>query len=307
MSKDTHQYTQAIVEAWGRHILSKFETNFDDIKLTQGRILAEFNKTKCSQNISDYEFKIFSQWGEDGIIQHLINSVQIENKTFIEFGVEDFFESNCRFLLMKDNWKGYVIDGSEANIARIRASYYFWRHHLNTKQAFITKDNINELLAESRFEEDLGLLSIDLDGIDYFVLEAISMYRPRILIAEFNDVFGSQRAITVPYRADFNRTKAHYSNLYFGASIAAISILAESKGYAFVGTGSMGGNAFFVRSDLLNDKVQQKSIRQVLPSLSCRESRDQAGNLTFLVGDDRIRELKGMPVYNVDSGLTETL
>jgi hypothetical protein len=103
----------------------RLNQKLDEIKINQGLILSELNKNKKSKNIQDYEFKIFSQWGEDGIIQHLTNIVPINNKTFIEFGVEDFLESNCRFLLMKDNLKGYVIDGSKSNIQKLKNSYYY--------------------------------------------------------------------------------------------------------------------------------------------------------------------------------------
>src|SRR4051794_15368256 len=92
------------------------EVNLEEIKINQGVILSHINNGKTSRDLKDYEFKVFSQWGEDGIIQHLVDSIAIKNKTFIEFGVEDFYESNCRFLLMKDNWRGFVIDGSTANI-----------------------------------------------------------------------------------------------------------------------------------------------------------------------------------------------
>ncbi len=93
---------------------------FDEIRINQGIVLSALNENKKSKSLKDYEFKIFSQWGEDGILQYLTKAIEIQNKTFIEFGVEDFFESNCRFLLMKDNWNGFVIDGSSTNIDRLK-------------------------------------------------------------------------------------------------------------------------------------------------------------------------------------------
>src|SRR5688572_4954960 len=99
----------------------KIDRELDDIKINQGRILSELNARKQASPLDAYEFKVFSQWGEDGIIQFLTSSLQIKNRTFIEFGVEDFFESNCRFLLMKDNWSGFVMDGSARNIERLRS------------------------------------------------------------------------------------------------------------------------------------------------------------------------------------------
>jgi len=283
------------------------ENKFDEVKINQGMILSKLNKSVVSKNIKDYEFKIFSQWGEDGIIQHLVNAIEIKNKTFIEFGVEDFSESNCRFLLMNNNWQGFVLDGSSNNINRLKNSYYYWKYHLNAIEAFITKENINELILKSGFEEDLGILSIDLDGVDYFILEAIESYKPRILICEYNAVFGPYRKITVPYDPKFYRTEKHYSNLYFGSSLAALTFLANKKGYSLVGTNSAGVNAFFIRNDLLNDQVQALDAESGYSSSNFRESRDQNGRLTLLAGEERIKVISGLPVINVETNTIESL
>lgn len=279
----------------------KINEHFDEIKINQGVILSNLNKNKATNNLKDYEFKVFSQWGEDGIIQHLTQSIEIKNKTFIEFGVEDFFESNCRFLLMKDDWKGFVIDGSTKNIAKLTQSYFYWKHHLNALDEFITKDNINNLLDNSGFEEDLGILSIDIDGNDYYILEAINKFKPRILICEYNPVFGGTRKITIPYQPDFYRTNSHYSNLYWGASLAAMTYLADNKGYSLVGTNTAGNNAFYVRKDLINNKVNILSVEAAYSSSNCRESRDEKGNLSYITGDMRLDAIKGLPVFNVET------
>jgi hypothetical protein len=287
--------------------ISKINERFDEIKINQGIILAALNQNKFSRSLNEYEFKVFSQWGEDGIIQHLINSIEIKNKTFIEFGVEDFSESNCRFLLMKDDWKGFVIDGSISNIQRLKTSYFYWKHHLDAVDRFITKENIESILATSGFNEDLGLMSIDLDGNDFFIFEAINNYKPRILICEFNPIFGANRKITIPYQSDFQRTKAHHSNLYWGASLAAMTYLAEIKGYALVGTNSAGNNAFYVRNDLLNDKVNKLSVETAYLPSNYRESRDENGNLTHITAEKRLDVIKGLPVYEVEKRAIESI
>lgn len=233
--------------------------------------------------------------------------IEIKNKTFIEFGVEDFLESNCRYLLMKDDWSGFVIDGSSRNIDRLKKSYFYWKYHLVAIDAFITKENVNDLLTESGFDDDLGILSIDIDGNDYFVLEAISTFKPRILICEYNAVFGAARKISVPYESEFFRTRKHYSNLYFGASLAAITYLANKKGYSLVGTNTAGVNAFYVRNDLLNDKLEVLSAEDAYSPSKFRESRDERGNLTFITGEDRIKLIKGLPVFNVEKNIIEEL
>src|SRR6185503_16920025 len=201
------------------------------------------------KKLSDYEFKIFSQFGEDGIIQYLISNVEIRKETFIEFGVENYEEANTRFLLMQNNWSGFVIDSSEKNIDSIKNSELCWRHDLKFKMGFITAENINDLVKEQGIGGEIGLLSIDIDGNDYWVWEKITVVDPVIVIVEYNSVFGKDAKITVPYDPKFERHKQHHSGLYWGASLGAFVHLAEKKGYVFVGSNSAGNNAFFVRKD----------------------------------------------------------
>jgi len=279
----------------------------ETILLNQGKILEELYSKKVAEKLSDYEWGVFSQWGEDGIIQFLVREVEIENKTFIEFGVEDFLESNGRYLLMASDWQGFVIDGSKENISRLQNSYFYWRHDLQSVAAFVDKENINELLKKSEFDRDLGILSVDIDGNDYHILDAINVFEPRIIVSEFNPYFGTERAISVPYDPKFYRTEKHYSNLYFGASIKAIEHVLNGKGYTLVGTGMTGGNAYFVRNDLMTEKLSLLAKKAINFNGFCRESRDKEGNLSFLRGVDRINEIKGLQVLNVITGLTETL
>ncbi len=280
---------------------------FDQLKINQGRIHTAINRDRASTNLQDYEFKVFSQWGEDGILQKLVNSVPIANKTFLEFGVEDFSESICRFLMMSNNWSGYVIDGSSANLDRLVASYYYCRYDLRCQAAFVTVDNIDALLRQSGFDADVGVMSIDLDGVDYHVLEAISYYRPRILVTEYNAVFGDERRITVPYDPAFDRTAKHSSNLYWGASLGAIAFVAAKKGYSLVGTTSEGLNAFFVRDDVMTDRLRALSVAEAYTESRFRESRDADGRLTYLRGGDRLAAIRGMPVIDVTTGAVEPL
>jgi hypothetical protein len=208
---------------------------------------------------------------------------------------------------MKDDWAGFVMDGSARNIARLKASYFYWKHDLAAIDAFVTRENINDLLARSGFDEDVGILCIDLDGNDYYILDAIRNFRPRILICEYNSVFGPVRKIAVPYEADFNRTNKHHSNLYWGASLAAIAHGATKKGYSLVGTNSACNNAFFVRNDLVNPRVEVLRPEEAYAPSRFRESRDQQGNLTFVGGKDRRKLIEGLPVMNIETNAIETL
>jgi hypothetical protein len=287
--------------------LAGIDEKFDQLKMNQGLMLSMLKEGRNSKNLHDHEFKVFSQWGEDGIIQRLSKIVAIKNKTFIEFGVESFFEANCRFLLMKDNWSGFVIDGSSENIERLKKAYFYWQYHIDAIDAFITRENIDALLSKSGFDGDLGILSVDLDGNDYYVLEAISVFKPRILICEYNAVFGATRKISIPYDPAFNRTKKHNSNLYWGASLAAITHLANKKNYSLVGTNSTGSNAFYVRNDLLTEQVEVLSSEEAYFPSKFRESRDAHGNLTYVTENDRLRLIQGLPVFNVEMNTGEVL
>lgn len=280
------------------------DRRMDELAVNQGRLLAAAHRHLSLPQLSDYEFKVFSQWGEDGILQFLTSRLQIANKTFIEFGVEDFYESNCRFLLVKDIWSGFVIDGSPANVAAIRRADFYWRYPLQAMASFITRENVAELLENSGFDKDLGILSVDIDGVDYHVLEALAAWRARIVIVEYNGVFGAHRAVTVPYSADFQRTARHSSNLYYGASLPAFVHLLQPRGYALVGVNSVGSNAFFVRTDLLNEQVRPVDLETCYRSSCFREGRDAQGNLTFMSGDARRGPIAHLPLLDVASGQT---
>lgn len=273
-----------------------------------GKLMAENVKYKKNiTSISEVEFQVFSQFGDDGIIQWLINNLDIPNKTFIEFGVENYRESNTRFLMMNNNWSGFVMDGSESNVGQIINSEYFWKYSLLVKAVFIDTDNINSLLLSSGLDKEIGILHIDLDGNDYWVWKAINAVSPIIVILEYNSIFGIDRAITTPYDKAFFRTKAHYSNLYFGASLRALYELSAEKGYSFIGCNSAGNNAYFVRRDKLNDSVNEVSLERGYVLSMFRESRDAKGRLTYFSGLDRIEAIRGMPVYNISINQIEKL
>lgn len=250
-------------------------------------------------DIKNAEFKVFSQWGEDGIIQYLIHNIQLSNPVFVEFGVEDYTESNTRFLLMHDNWEGLVIDGGADNIDKIKRSELYWRYRVNAIQAFITAENINDLINQNGVSGDIGSLSVDIDGNDYWVWKAIDCIHPDIVICEYNYRFGKEKAVTVPYNPNFVRGEAHYSMVYYGASIAALVKLGNKKGYKLVAGNSNGNNLFFVLESKLNDKVTEISIDDAYRVGSFRESRDPSGKLIFLPPFEEKRLLEKLPIEEV--------
>jgi hypothetical protein len=243
-------------------------------------------------------FRVSSQWNEDGLIQYLVARGQVTNRTFVEFGVGDYSEANTRFLIQKDNWGGLILDCVRDNIEKVRNSELYWRYRLKAVQAFVDADNVNRLLAAHGMSGDLGLLSIDVDGVDYWIWEAITVVSPQIVICEYNGIFGPDAAVTVPYDPVFDRTQKHYSWLYAGASLAALKELGQRKGYTLVGTSAGGNNAFFVRNDVMARGSIKPSERPFTRPMF-RESRNPDGSLSYLDIADGIKLISHLEVYDV--------
>ncbi len=249
------------------------DTINERILLSLGRIETRQVHLTQPQSISESEFRIFSQNGEDGVLQYLLSRLEIKNKYFVEFGTQDYRESNTRFLAQKDLWAGTIIDAGEEHLEYLyKRSFLGFDRDITALKAFITRDNINDLLDRAKVPDDLGLLSVDIDGNDYWVLEAITQGRlkPAILVTEYNSLFGSQLCLSVPYDPAFERFKAHASGLYWGASLPALARLATAWGYALVHCESRGANAFFVRRELLGSlkelNVAEAFVRCQIPA-----------------------------------------
>ncbi len=253
--------------------------------------------------IGEAEFKVFSQFGEDGILQYLFAKARPAREFFVEIGVQNYVESNTRFLLLQDNWEGSVVDGSEADIAYIQQDDLYWRHSLRALCRFVTAENVEAILAEAGAPKDLGLLSIDVDGNDYWIWQAVRDWRPSVVVCEYNSLFGSSRAVTVPYQSDFHRTRAHSSNLYFGVSLAALCHLAEQKGYQFVGANRAGNNAFFVRKEA-GSRLPALEAKAGFVKAKFRESRSAEGELTFLGRAESLAQIADLPLLDVTNGKT---
>jgi hypothetical protein len=282
-------------------------SRLDKIQESLGRIESRQQTALVGKNPRYFEFKVYSQWGEDGIIDHLVCNVSISENSFVEFGVENYTEANTLFLLKHRNWRGLVIDGSSTNVEAIRKSDTYWQYDLHADASFITKDNINEIISRNGFSGDIGLLSVDIDGNDYWVWDAISCINPRIVVSEYNSLFGPSAAITTPYSSDFFRTVAHPSNMYYGASISALNHLAERRGYSLVAGNSVGNNVFFVRNDCLGS-LKRQSPQDAYVQAGFREARARDdGHIDGLHFAARQSIIKHLPVIDVTTGLQLTL
>lgn len=273
----------------------------DAIQEALGRIESRLNSNRQTLDPRGHEFKVYSQWGEDGIIDYLCRTISIPVKSFVEFGVENYTEANTLFLLKHRHWRGLVIDGSANNIESIRRGTVFWRYDLQACEAFITRDNINDIITQNGLSGELGLLSVDIDGNDYWVWEAINCVQPAIVVCEYNSLFGPTAKISTPYKPDFYRTTAHASNMYYGASISALNYLAESRGYRLVAGNSDGNNIFFIREDLLGRLLVQ-TPEEAYVRAGFREARSHDGRVELLSFESRQQAIGDLPVVQVDTG-----
>ena len=276
------------------------------IQESLGRIESALNAAHPKGNPREYEFKVYSQWGEDGIIDHLVTRVPVTSRSFVEFGVEDYTEANTLFLLKHRNWRGLVIDGSQDHIATIKRSAEYWRYDLRADASFITRDNINDIITRNGLNGDLGLLSVDIDGNDYWVWEAITCVNPCIVVAEYNSLFGPTAKISIPYREGFVRTLVDPTNMYYGASISALGHLAQIRGFSLVAGNSAGNNVFFVRNDLLGSLKTLSPQEAYIPA-AFREARTEQGEVLHLTFAERQAAIAHKPVVDISSGKTVAL
>jgi hypothetical protein len=269
-------------------------------KVNLGQIQARLNLQLPSiKNLSEVEFQVFSQWGDDGIIQYLVSRIDIQHKTFVEFGVEHYKESNTRFLLINNNYSGLVMDGGKANIDFIQSDDLFWLYDLHAVHAFITAENINSLLTDflnKGYDKEIGILSIDIDGNDYYIWEKIDVVNPVIVIVEYNAAFGYEHAWSIPYVKDFTGFSSGANRYYWGASLHAFCYLADQKGYSFIGCNSNGNNAYFVRNDKIGPFKKlsvQEGFVDAKFKLSEHAKAERGSSLLMA------RTLKGMPIFDV--------
>jgi hypothetical protein len=289
------------------HSLSLLQAEIDQVKILAAQpLIQNLHARGVLRCLAEAEFKVFSQFGDDGVIQYLIHRLRPLPDSFVEFGVQNYRESNTRFLLVNNNWRGLVMDGDAEFIRFIQKDDIYWRHTLTARCAFIDRDNVNNLFSDAGFTGEIGLLSIDIDGNDYWVWEKLEVVDPVIVIVEYNSIFGPDFAVTIPYDPKFVRHRAHYSGQFWGVSLQALTLLAGRKGYSLVGCNSAGNNAYFVRNNKLGE-LPAFSAREAFVDARFRDSRSRSGELTYLSGSQRFDEISRLEVYDVERKIQVSL
>ena len=244
-----------IIKKIFRNILDRlFLRKFDDIKIQKGQIF-EKNLSLEIKNIKSLNqtyFKVFSQDTEDGILQYLLKSLNINTVKFVEIGTQDYSESNTRYIYETMRCEGLIIDPYPNLAKKINKILRVWKNKLKIHNDYVNSENINEILKQNSFNKDLDLLSIDIDGIDYWVLKKINPKISKIFVIEYNPYFGSNLEISAPNLEKFDRFKYHPSGVCWGASLKAMINLMKKKGYTFLGSNRLNCNSFFVLNELVD-------------------------------------------------------
>jgi hypothetical protein len=226
-----------------------------DLQWVRG-CLATSGRPYAAADVRNFERRVSSQNGEDGIIEEIFRRIGTTNRWFVEFGVESGVQCNCARLAVEEGWHGLFMEADPNFFAQLQQRYAE-RPGVRCARALVSSDTIEALLAQHQVPAELDLLSIDIDGNDYWVWEAIRGWRPRVVVIEYN----ASHDPSVRWVMLEDPSYRWNGTTYYGASLASLAALGRQKGYTLVGTNSTGVNAFFVRDDLVTpDRFLDPSV-----------------------------------------------
>ena len=241
-------------------------------------IIEGWQRREPGRPLADYQATVYSQHGEDGITNEVFRRIGVEHRRAVEIGC-GANGGNAGILVGALGWEGLLVDGSD-ELTRICAALY---PGATTATAMVNRDAVGPLLAAHGFDDRLDYLGIDVDGVDYWLWDALPV-RPRLVIVEFNPLFGPDAAVTIAYRDNFSRKErgpdgqARNTKGYFGASIAGLTALGRRKGYRLVGSAPNSSNAYFVREDVA------ASLAECSPSEAWRPAKGGKGRDQVILG-----------------------
>ena len=232
----------------------------------------------------------------------MFSKLNISNSRFVEIGAGDYSESNTRYIYEKSFSKGLIIDIEENFKKKVSSNIKIWKGLLELENVEICSENINKILDKYELNEKLDLFSIDIDGVDYWVIEKLKPKISKIIVLEYNPTFGHNLEISIPNYKNFNRFGAHYSGCYYGASLKAMINLMKTKDYDFIGTNKLNFNAFFIESDLShNFQDLKKNMRSLdyYTTIKIRDSINEKGELDFLSRKKRLEQMGELEVVDL--------
>ncbi len=248
--------TRSKLEVINKLAISQIEINQRILTLKYSELAQ--NNARFLPALSDTGFRVHSQFEEDGMLLDIFSIIGSRTRKCVEIGTSDGTECNTSNLILYHGWKGLLIDGSEEMMKRGRV---FFASHPNAVlnepvlvNSWITKDNINDTIRNNGFEGEIDLLSIDIDGVDYYILDAINCVDPRVVICEINSAIPLGKSLTIPYSDNFYCwDKPYPENAFRSLSLTAANKLMKSKGYRMVGVHRLGFNIIFIKNGIAED------------------------------------------------------
>ena len=238
------------------------------MQINQRQLFLSYREKASEKNVptlTETGFRIFSQFEEDGMLLFIFSVIGMNKKTFIEIGSDDGVNSNSANLYFNFDWHGLFIDANTVSIDRGIKFYNKHPHAWTYKPTFlcskVTKENINALIKQGGLEGEIGLLSIDIDGNDYHIWDAIEQVSPQVVIIETQIAYGMNN-IVVPYDPNYVHPGVHPD--YCGASPVAMQKLGSKKGYRLVGANALGFNLIFVKNGIADELIPEVSIESIL-------------------------------------------
>ncbi len=256
---------------------------YPSTQIGQRQLFHYYQDGKRNNNLpklTDTGFRVFSQFEEDGKLLFIFSVIGMDIKTFVEIGSDDGINSNSANLAFNFGWHGLFIDGNKQSIERGRKFYSKYPHPWAYPPKFVCnlvkRENINQIIQEAGFSGEIGLLSIDIDGNDYWIWDALDVVQPKVVIIETHNEFGFED-IVVPYHPDYFFPGKH--PVYHGASPVAMTKLAKQKGYRLVGANDLGFNFIFIKNGIADELIPEVTVESVLKHPSAIEGFSKFGEI----------------------------
>jgi hypothetical protein len=270
MLKQTHKLIKSVAKERFYRVLNSVklinERQIDQLILSnQYRQLAT---VKALPKFQEVGFHTYSQTDEDGFLLYIFSLIGTTNKKVVEMCCGDGVECNAANLIINHGWKGILFDGDSEQLNIGRKIYNFIKTTSNNPpelvHAWITAENVNELLLNNGFDGEIDLFSLDMDGVDYWIWKSLNVVKPRVVVLEYNTYWGAEKSVTVPYEPNFQAQIVNGA-YYCGASLQAFVNLGKKLGYRLVGSNTRQFNAFFVRNDVGANILPEVSVEDCIP------------------------------------------
>lgn len=256
------------------------------------------------RQLHEASFSVFSQFGEDGILDFICSKISLSRPKVLELGCGDFGECNSRFLAEYRSASAVLVDARNDLIEKVKQLEVYWKNHILPIQTWITPDSLAGIQTfAQKFMGGIDIVSLDVDSNDYWIAQSLDFSNVKIVVVEYNPFFGSKRAVSILRDDNHDRRKAHFTWDYYGASLMAFKTMFEKRGLSFIGSNLQGTNAFFVRDSAVPslglDDTQPLDFYVNCPT---RDSRLKQGGLSYRTFSERINDLHGLQVVDVISG-----